>query len=44
MITGTEIVGSPSQSLSRIAPYCFSSTATQNTGSEKNRNAMSVTP
>ena len=39
MITGIEIVGSASQSFNRIAPYCFSSTATQKTGSEKKRNA-----
>ena len=40
MITGTEIVGSPSQSLSWMAPYCLRSTATQKIGSEKNRNEM----
>ncbi len=43
MMTGMEIVGSASQSFTRIAPYCFSSTATQKIGSEKNRNDASVT-
>ena len=43
MITGIEIVGSASQSFMRIAPYCLSSTATQKIGSEKKRNATSVT-
>jgi hypothetical protein len=44
MITGTEIVGSPSQLFSWMAPYCFSRTATQKIGSEKKRNDISVTP
>ena len=42
-IAGIAIVGSPSHELSWIAPYCFSSTATQKIGREKKRNAMSVT-
>ena len=43
MIAGIAIVGSASQSFIRIAPYCFSSTATQKIGSEKKRNETSVT-
>ena len=43
MITRIEIVGSASQLLIWIAPYCFSSTATQKIGSEKKRNATRVT-
>ena len=43
MIAGIAIVGSASQSFMRIAPYCLSSTATQKIGSEKKRNATSVT-
>jgi len=34
--------GSAIHSLNRIAPYSLSSTATQKTGSEKNRNAVKV--
>ena len=44
MMTGIAIVGSASQSLNPIAPNCFSRTATQKIGSEKNRKARSVTP
>ena len=36
------MTGSRSQSLNAIAPYCFSSTATQNDGSEKKTNAAKV--
>src|SRR3954453_20458434 len=39
---GIAITGSASQLLKAIATYCLSRTATQNSGSEKNRNAENV--
>ena len=37
------ICGSAKKSLNPIAPYCFSNTATQKTGREKNKKAVNVT-
>ncbi|MNR64098.1 hypothetical protein D3C85_1866190 [compost metagenome] len=42
--TGKGISGLRRKLLKPMAPYSFSSTATQKMGSEKNRNAMNVTP
>ncbi len=39
---GSAITGSASQLLKAIATYCLSSTATQNSGSEKKRKAAKV--